>query len=338
MPPRAVNVLLVVAPAIQGASMDDPLELGRIAAKVNAAKLSWRADPEVVHHFPTLGHVQRLCGGWQKGHPKYRKSTAPEFNLTNVDLPADLDPRIKWPHCTVIGKVRNQAGCGSCWAFGSTESFEASRCIAGHGDVEYSADDTAFCSDAGDGCEGGNLANEWFVESGVVTGGEYGTQDGCLPYGCPPCTQGLYPPACPEQGCDSSGNTQCTRQCGSWYAKTYSSDKVRAQSAFSSRSVSNMQQALYSVGPLGCAFSVYSDFPTYSSGVYTVSGGQMLGGHIVVMQGWGTENGVDYWLIKNSWTDKWGDKGYFKIRRGTDEAGIEDDVGGTHHALALVQV
>jgi cathepsin B len=51
----------------------------------------------------------------------------------------------------------------------------------------------------------------------------------------------------------------------------------------------------------------------------------MLGGHAVRLLGYGTENNVDYWLIANSWNETWGDNGYFKIRRGTNECGIESD-------------
>jgi hypothetical protein len=40
--------------------------------------------------------------------------------------------------------------------------------------------------------------------------------------------------------------------------------------------------------------------------------------------GWGTENGIDYWLCKNSYGSNWGGLGgYFKIRRGTNECGCE---------------
>jgi len=79
-------------------------------------------------------------------------------------------------------------------------------------------------------------------------------------------------------------------------------------------------------GPVEIAFDVYEDFLTYKSGVYIHTDGSMLGGHAVKMLGWGTENGVDYWLLANSWNEDWGDNGFFKIRRGTDECGVESDV------------
>ena len=54
--------------------------------------------------------------------------------------------------------------------------------------------------------------------------------------------------------------------------------------------------------------------------------GNLEGGHAIKILGWGTEGGVDYWLCANSWTTDWGDKGFFKIKRGTNHCNIEDMV------------
>merc|ERR1711933_570402 len=74
--------------------------------------------------------------------------------------------------------------------------------------------------------------------------------------------------------------------------------------------------------------TVYDDFPTYKSGVYHATSSSMLGGHAVLAVGWGTLNGEDYWKIKNSWNEEWGDNGHFLIRRGTNECGIESSASG----------
>ena len=77
-------------------------------------------------------------------------------------------------------------------------------------------------------------------------------------------------------------------------------------------------------GPFEVAFTVYGDFPTYKSGVYVQTNNTELGGHAVRVVGWGTLDGVAYWKIANSWNTDWGLKGYFLIKRGVDECGIED--------------
>lgn len=59
-------------------------------------------------------------------------------------------------------------------------------------------------------------------------------------------------------------------------------------------------------------------------GVYVKSkNATLLGGHASKVIGWGEENGVPYWLLVNSWNLDWGTRGTFKIRRGTNECGID---------------
>jgi len=81
-----------------------------------------------------------------------------------------------------------------------------------------------------------------------------------------------------------------------------------------------------SQGPVEAAFTVYADFENYVSGIYHHVSGNALGGHAIRVVGWGVENGQDYWKVANSWNPYWGEKGYFRIRRGNNEVGIENQV------------
>uniref|UniRef100_A0ABI7WSH5 Cathepsin B n=1 Tax=Felis catus TaxID=9685 RepID=A0ABI7WSH5_FELCA len=97
-----------------------------------------------------------------------------------------------------------------------------------------------------------------------------------------------------------------------------------------SYSVSNSEKEImaeiYKNGPVEAAFSVFSDFLQYKSGVYQHVTGEMMGGHAVRILGWGVENDTPYWLVGNSWNTDWGDHGFFKILRGRDHCGIESEV------------
>merc|ERR1712007_408452 len=86
----------------------------------------------------------------------------------------------------------------------------------------------------------------------------------------------------------------------------------------------NIQSAIMAGGPMEVAFTVYSDFENYASGIYHHVSGSMAGGHAVKVVGWGTENGQKYWKVANSWNPYWGEKGYFRIKKGNNECGIED--------------
>lgn len=80
-------------------------------------------------------------------------------------------------------------------------------------------------------------------------------------------------------------------------------------------------------GPVTASFTVYSDFLTYQSGIYQhYLGDEVHGIHAVKIMGWGSEGGVDFWLIANSWRPDWGEAGFFRIIRGVNNAGIEDSV------------
>jgi cathepsin B len=79
-------------------------------------------------------------------------------------------------------------------------------------------------------------------------------------------------------------------------------------------------------GSVSATMDVYSDFENYVSGIYHHVIGKNLGGHAVRVVGWGEENGTKYWKVANSWNSYWGENGYFRILRGSDECDIEDNM------------
>merc|ERR1712100_221545 len=106
---------------------------------------------------------------------------------------------------------------------------------------------------------------------------------GCYPYSLAPCAHHVPAtakyPACPSSEYPSPS---CARECSeSGYSKSYSADKVRATKSYSVRGEQQIMQELVTNGPMYVAFSVYSDFPTYKSGVYKHTSGSALGGHAV---------------------------------------------------------
>ena len=83
---------------------------------------------------------------------------------------------------------------------------------------------------------------------------------------------------------------------------------------------SHRKLCLLRVHSIWCArmtlFIVYEDFMNYKSGVYRHQSGGMLGGHAVKIVGWGKDDNGEHWIVQNSWTTNWGDKGFFKIAMG----------------------
>lgn len=302
-----------------------------IANRVNALGTSWTA--QIPGKFASIDEVKPFLGAFLPGDAEYTEPEVKEVSVNAQDIPASFDSAEQWPACSVISNVRDQSSCGTCWAFASTESFESRACIATGKDIKYSPEDTGFCSNAGFGCSGGNSAWNWFQSNGVVTGGDYteiGSGDTCLPYSLKPCAHHV-PASDKYEPCPSSEypSPSCKSSCSEdSYAKDYQSDKIKADSSYSVRGVEQIQQELMQNGPLYVAFTVYDDFPTYKSGVYHATSRNQLGGHAVLLVGWGTEDGQDYWKIKNSWNEQWGDAGYFLIRRGNNECGIESSVSG----------
>ena len=288
----------------------------------------------------TLGQAKRLMG--TKRDPA-RRAALPVSNIVPGAIPKSFNSTENWPQCAdVIGHIRDQSDCGCCWAFGSTEAFNDRLCIATNKTTLLSPQDTCSCCNSAHGCSSGGCdggftedAFNYFMKYGLVTGGDWGDKgkgDSCFPYQLETCGHHEASPLTPCPNVCSPGECatpKCPTVCSeSTYATPFSKDKHKAkQGAYRLDTVAKAQADILKYGSISAAFTVYSDFLTYTSGVYTHKSGSELGGHAIKISGWGTTaDGVDYWIAENSWNNYWGMFGSFLIARGTDECGIEVSV------------
>ncbi|KAG7509392.1 cathepsin B-like [Solea senegalensis] len=291
---------------------------------INEAKTTWRARQNFYN--ADVSYVKGLCGTILNG-PKLPEVV---HDVEGMQLPDNFDARQQWPNCPTIQQIRDQGLCGSCWAFGAVEAMSDRLCIHSSGRIslEISAEDLlTCCEECGMGCFGGypSAAWEYWTRKGLVTGGLYDSKVGCRPYTISPCehhVNGTRPPCQGEQE-----TPKCEMMCIDGYSPSYPKDKHFGRSSYSVPSQQEqIMTELYKSGPVEAAFSVYEDFLLYKTGVYQHVTGEMLGGHAIKILGWGEENGTPYWLAANSWNSDWGDNGFFKIKRGNDECGIESEV------------
>jgi len=274
----------------------------------------------------------------------------------NAGVPDSFDSATHWPQCAkIINDIRDQSNCGCCWAFAGAEAASDRMCIATNASmmIPLSAQDVCFNGGGlmSHGCSGGQITSPWsylkkggfFGGKGAVSGGQYqGTgpfgKGMCSDFSMPHChhhgPQGKDPypaenaPGCPSQK-SAAGPKSCDADAKAPH-NDFANDKYSfTGSVVTARGEANIQQAIMAGGPMEVAFSVYADFENYASGIYHHVTGDQVGGHAVKVVGWGVENDVKYWKIANSWNPYWGEKGYFRIKRGNDEGGIEDSAVGS---------
>jgi cathepsin B len=259
---------------------------------------TWVAGRNPFFDGKSFAEVRGLFGTDLVGFAGLEGVTVGDAKYGVMDVPTSFDSRTNWPG--LIAPIRDQQQCGSCWAFSAAEVLTDRNNIKNNKAMPVlSPEDLVSCDSSNMGCQGGRLPSAWkyLQNTGIVT-------DTCFPY-----TAG-----------DGNAPT-CATTCadGSEWSKT------KAASSYAIRGVANMQKEIMTNGPVQVAFKVYKSFMNYKSGVYKKKPFELLpeGGHAVKIVGWGSESGEDYWLVANSWNTNWGDEGFFKISRGSDECGME---------------
>jgi C1A family cysteine protease len=211
------------------------------------------------------------------------KNTAP---LTKA-VPNDID----WQQKGAVTPVKDQAQCGSCWAFSTTGSMEGIVAIKTGQLISLSEQQLVDCagSAGNQGCNGGLMddAFNWIIQNG---------------------------------GLDSEADYPYRAQDGSCQRKA-SVASISGYQDVQSGSESALMDALQSQ-PISVAIEAdQSSFQFYKSGVFSGTCGTQLD-HGVLLVGAGTDNGQDYWRVKNSWGSSWGDQGYIRMIRGKNQCGI----------------
>ncbi|XP_072161200.1 cathepsin B isoform X2 [Bemisia tabaci] len=302
---------------------------------INRVQTSWTAG----RNFPDdtdPDYLKRLVSAWRPERDEQANGTVSddleeEFHVTysGADPPAEFDARKKWTNCPSLSHIYDQGNCGGCWAVSSASVITDRICISSDGKFKdmISAWEILSCCDEDKcrGCDGGleKIAFKYYKKHGVVTGGEFGTNQGCMPYQIKPCTHhmgrdGRY------KDCDSYNETvvpSCKTECpNKSYQTPYAKDRHFGKRAYQVKAA-DLKKELFEFGPVTMSFEVFADFPLYKSGIYHHVTGKSVGWHAVRVIGYGP----GYYLATNSWNSEWGDNGLVKFKSGTNECSNEED-------------
>ena len=210
----------------------------------------------------------------------------------------DVPDTWNWRDHNGVSPVKDQGSCGSCWTFSTVGCLESAHLIKFGSLQTYSEQQLVDCAGGFEnhGCNGG-LPSQAF-EYVMYTGG-LASEDG-------------YPYFAETRNCTVNSDT-------------FEIDVVTGSVNITADDEVELKNAVYNYGPTSVCFEVVDGFSDYKAGVYTSStcgNTQTDVNHAVLAVGYGSEDGMDYWLVKNSWGSDWGDEGFFKIERGVNMCGI----------------
>merc|ERR1712226_1595446 len=269
----------------------------------------FKANLDFIHEMNSKGNSFEL------GVTQFADLTADEFGQTHFGITQPEQPwgslpslgqheyggeilasSVDWTKNGAVTPVKNQGQCGSCWSFSTTGSLEGANFLASNNLVSFSEQQYVDCDHVDSGCQGGLMDNAFqYAEKEAI------------------CTEASYPYQGVGGTCAASSCTVGLKQGSVTGYKDVGSTEQDLMSAVAQQPVSIAIEAYRSI------------FQQYSSGVLSGLCGSSLD-HGVLVVGYGTHpTQGDYWKVKNSWGESWGDAGYILLKRGkggTGECGI----------------
>ncbi len=189
-----------------------------------------------------------------------------------------------------MNAIRNQGSCGGCYAFSAANAIEAAYKIKYGTLPKLSEQQLLDCTDnyGNSGCGGGLMTNAYkYLQSK-----KHMTRDS-------------YPYTGQERSCQ--------------YDESDGVVSVKSYKSIASGDVDGHMAALQNQ-PISIAIAAASStFMLYKGGIISGSGCGTNLDHAVNLVGYGSENGKDYWIGRNSWGTSWGEKGYFRIARSSQD-------------------
>ncbi len=228
----------------------------------------------------------------------YRNREEPVGTFVNNGeaSPASVD----WVAAGGVTPIKDQGQCGSCWSFSTTGSLEGAHYVAAGELLSFSEQHLVDCAGfkyGNLGCNGGLASNSY----NYYMDGYYAILESDYPY--------------------VSGTTMKKGECQ--YDSVNKTDvTVQSYTEVTPNNVADMKAAL-AQQPL--AVAIEADklvFQTYSTGILDSDKCGTNLDHAVLAVGYGVDNGVEYWTVKNSWGTGWGDNGFIRLAITGDDAGI----------------
>lgn len=288
---------------------------GAVVAAANRPSEVWTKEQEAAAGIRGANHTSPL----------------PQDYLKTEDLPDSFT----WcdndgvNYCTMSRNQHIPQYCGSCWAHGSVSALGDRIKIARKAkgiDINLSVQHILNCGGVGS-CHGGSVVGpyEWIhgISQSTGTGISYETSNPYLACSSE-STEGICPHA--DWTCTAENTA---RTCSTFIAgggkcaglTQYPNATVAEYGSISGADA--MAKEIYARGPIACGIDA-APILKYTGGISSLPGENV--DHVISVVGWGSDPATkkQYWIVRNSWGEFWGEMGYIRVEKGNNALHLED--------------